>query len=445
MERLPPAPTEKTRRIVHQIARQCDVAPDMIEDAYPCTPYQADIFKAGTPGAGILHYNLVFRLNDTTLQNINRICKVFESVHRCNPILRSRIVQYKDQDTGTPRLAQALVKESIEWLKFDDVDQYCHERTGHSVRYGEQLAHYGISRDGRYLVWTLHHAIYDGWSISLLWKELCNTMSAENEPPTLTQRPKYVKFIAHLQEPMTKEDKGFWTKHLANYTGPRFHRYELSPETNEHRNGVLKLANVHYSSINITARIQAAWFCTLVELYGNLDVMTLIVATGRNSQVEGIAEMSGPCMCIVPFRQRLKLIAPLHQFMLDVEKCSGELLAHEHAGMECLQTLIEEARQPMHTINLKSGLEGNFTDFPGLDYQPAQGLKEERDWLVAISIGEETVRWELHFDSNRLDEDAVKLVCERFPTLLQICLTPESHESVVLEDVIDVRRLSYNL
>lgn len=55
MTQLLPTFSERKRNIVHQIASQCDVEPDMIEDAYPCLPFQADLFKASTQGAGILH------------------------------------------------------------------------------------------------------------------------------------------------------------------------------------------------------------------------------------------------------------------------------------------------------------------------------------------------------------------------------------------------------
>ena len=445
MTRLLPTFSERKRNIVHQIASQCDVEPDMIEDAYPCLPFQADLFKASTQGAGILHYNFIFRLRDTTPQVVQRICEVFKDVHCRNPILRSRIIRYTNPSEGASQVAQALVKQDFKLLEFDDLDQYCLERTGHCLRYGEELVQYGLSRDRNHLVWTIHHTIYDGWSIGLLWRELCDTMSAGSHRPTTTRRPKYVKFIAHLQKPMATADKQFWTKHLADYTGPRLRHYELVSETDARRHGNLNLADVHQSSINITARIQAAWFCTLVELYGNLDVMTLIVATGRNSQVAGIADMTGPCICVVPFRKRVNLTMPLYQFMLDVEQCSSELLAHEHTGLESMQTLIEEAQHPVHTFNVKSGLDGEFKGFRGLDYQPAQNFRNSRDWLVGISIGEETVSWKLCFDSNRLGHDAVELICERFPTLLQACLTSESCGSAVLKDVIDARRLSRDL
>lgn len=428
-----------------KIAKQCNVAPDRIEDAFPCTAFVADLYKAGTQVAGILHYNLVFKLNDTTPQLVDRIRKVFESVTYHNPVLRSRVVQYADRNAGKPRLAQALVKEDFEWLDFDDLNEYCHERTGHCLRYGEQLVQYGISKDRKHLVWTLHHAAYDGWFIGLLWKELCSTMSAESDQPWITQPPKYVNFIAHLQKPMAEVDKKYWTEHLAKYTGARLKHYEMVPETDARRHGTQKLADTRESSINTTARIQAAWFCTLVELYGKLDVMTLTITTGRNSQIEGITDVHGPCLCMVPFRQRVDLTTPLYEFMLDVERCSGELLSHEHAGMQSLEILVDEAQRPNHTFNLKSGLGGDFTGFRGLEFQPVQGFKKRTDWLVAVSIGEKDLRWDLFFDSNRLDQGAVTLICERFPVLLQACQKLESHDDVLLNDVIDLRRLSRTL
>jgi hypothetical protein len=442
MEQSPPITTKRTRDIVYQIARQCDVAPAMIEDVYPCTPFQADLFDMSTQAADILHYNFVFKLEDTTPQVVDRICKVFERVHCRNPVLRSRIVQYTDHHDSTPRIAQAHVKEDLEWLGFDDLDQYCNARTGHCLRYGERIIQYGISRDREYLVWTMHHSLYDGWSVGLLWKELCETMSNEGNEPILTRRPNYSRFIAHLQKPMVEVDRQYWIKHLASFTGPRLKHYKLAPQTDAHRNGSLKLVDVRESSINITARIQAAWFCTLVELYRNLDTMTLLAATGRNSEVEGIADMSGPCLCIVPFRQRMNLLVTLHQFMLNVQESSGELLAHEHAGRELLEALVEEGQRPIHAFNLKSGLGGDFTGFRGLEHQPRQSSKKNVDWVFAVSIGEEVIRWDLFHDRDRLGQDAVELICERFPVLLEACQKLESDENVILRDVIDLQRLS---
>ena len=288
--------------------------------------------------------------------------------------------------------------------------------------------------------------MYDGWSLGMIWDEICNSWSAEGKKRVVGKRPKFVRFIAHLQDPMTEADRKYWTQHLADYTGPRFNHNQLPPETNASRSGTLELVQARESTVSLTARIQAAWFCTLVELFHNLDVMTFSVGSGRHCPVEGVAEIVGPCMCITPFRQRIDLKKPLYQFISEVVESSSTMLAHEHAGMESLERLVEAAQRPNYILNIKAGLGGGFDGLLGLEFQPASALlKAPRDWGMQVTVGEETMRWDMFLDTNRLDEDSVALVCERFPLLLQRCQTVESQDGVTLEDVIDVTRLQPSL
>jgi len=60
---------------------------------------------------------------------------------------------------------------------------------------------------------------------------------------------------------------------------------------------------------------------------------------------------------------------------------------------------------------------------------------------MQVTVGEETMRWDMFLDTNRLDQESVALVCERFPLLLRRCQTIDSQDSVTLEEVIDVARL----
>jgi hypothetical protein len=440
----PPSSTARTRQIVHQIASQCEVTPDQVEDAYPCTTFQAACFKASTKGAGITHFNFVFKLNESTSEGFDRLTKAFRTVYDRNPLLRTRIVRYTENEATTPRVVQAVIRQDFQWHEFDDLEHYCSDRIGHCLRYGEQLVHYGVSGDRKHLVWTLHHAIYDGWSLGMIWKEICNSWSAiaEGRESPVEKRPKFVKFIAHLQDAMAETDRKWWTQYLADYTGPRIHHHQLPPETNAKRSGTLELVQTRESTVSITARIQAAWFCTLVELFRSLDVMSSSVGSGRHCPVEGVAEMVGPCMCVTPFRQRVRLKTPLYQFILEIAESSSAMLAHEHAGMESLNRLIEEDQRPNYILNIKVGLGGGLTGLPSLEYLPAKELlKASRDWGMQVTVGEEVMRWDMFLDTNRLDQDAVDLICQRFPLLLQKCQKIESQDDLTLEDVIDVTRL----
>jgi hypothetical protein len=60
---------------------------------------------------------------------------------------------------------------------------------------------------------------------------------------------------------------------------------------------------------------------------------------------------------------------------------------------------------------------------------------------MQVTVGEEVMRWDMFLDTNRLDQDAVDLICQRFPLLLQKCQKIESQDDLTLEDVIDVTRL----
>ena len=108
--------------------------------------------------------------------------------------------------------------------------------------------------------------------------------------------------------------------------------------------------------------------------------------------------------------------------------------------------LVEAAQRPNYILNIKAGLGGGFDGLLGLEFQPASALlKAPRDWGMQVTVGEETMRWDMFLDTNRLDEDSVALVCERFPLLLQRCQTVEPQDGVTLEDVIDVTRLQPSL
>jgi hypothetical protein len=155
-------------------------------------------------------------------------------------------------------------------------------------------------------------------------------------------------------------------------------------------------------------------------------------------------EMVGPCMCSTAFRQRLDSKKPLYDFILQVQESSSAMLEHEHAGIESFRRLIEEAQRPNYILNLKTGLGGGgFDGVPGLEFQPpsADLFKASRDWGMQVTVGEELIRWDMFLDTERLDQDSVALICERFPLLLRRCQTVESRDGVALGDVVDVARL----
>ena len=59
-------------------------------------------------------------------------------------------------------------------------------------------------------VWTIHHALIDGWSLGLLYEDLIDAYLGK----TLVQRPPYRDFLSFLNSQDAKDARKFWLEQL---------------------------------------------------------------------------------------------------------------------------------------------------------------------------------------------------------------------------------------
>src|SRR5205807_4001805 len=72
------------------------------------------------------------------------------------------------------------------------------------------------------LVWSFHHAILDGWSVSLLLQEFFARYQAlaQGSQPQLPAGRPYRDYIAWLQQQDQAEAEAFWRQQLVGLTAP---------------------------------------------------------------------------------------------------------------------------------------------------------------------------------------------------------------------------------
>ena len=72
------------------------------------------------------------------------------------------------------------------------------------------------------LLWSFHHLLSDGWSISIIWKEVLAIYTALCEGQHLTLKPPrpYRDYIAWLQRQDISKAKNFWQNTLKGFTEP---------------------------------------------------------------------------------------------------------------------------------------------------------------------------------------------------------------------------------
>lgn len=183
------------------------------------------------------------------------------------------------------------------------------------------------------LVWSLHHIILDGWSISLLYQELfaSYTNLLEKAPLSLPPAIPYRSYVAWLQQQDLDSAAQFWQSLLADITTPT----QLAIEQPD-------LANVAHTIVeyqttcpaDLLPRLQAfsrqahltvgtvlhaAWGLVLSAYSGESDVIFGSVSSGRSDTLPGSENIAGMLLTTLPMRISMQPTASLHDWLSDIQ------------------------------------------------------------------------------------------------------------------------------
>ncbi|KAL2152857.1 hypothetical protein VTH82DRAFT_4012 [Thermothelomyces myriococcoides] len=243
---LMPQPLEES--LVKEAARACGVEVAEVQDMYPCTPTQESLFTFSLKSAEPYVAQRVATIPAHI--SLEAWKQAWEAMVASTPVLRSRLVQIPDRSG----LDQVVLTEGIQWRYVtvsDSLDRYLEQDRKERMDLGQSLARYAIvevegSAGGggqeqkekqRYMVWTLHHAVYDGWSEPLLLEQVrghlkkndVNNNEVNGREETETSSPStptrtMADFVQFLLETDEAETQAFWRRELQGATGPQFPR-----------------------------------------------------------------------------------------------------------------------------------------------------------------------------------------------------------------------------
>ncbi|PYI32542.1 CoA-dependent acyltransferase, partial [Aspergillus indologenus CBS 114.80] len=149
-----------------RVAQQCDVAVEDIEDIYPCTSIQEGLIAitAHQPTAYVSRQ--VYRLGSSI--DVDRFQAAWHTLATVTPILRTRILVDPEEASQGGSL-QVVIRGPLVWHHSTDLDQYVAADEAQGIQLGQPLVRFALIQhpNERFLVWTAHHSVYDGWSAAL--------------------------------------------------------------------------------------------------------------------------------------------------------------------------------------------------------------------------------------------------------------------------------------
>ncbi|KAI8225576.1 Nonribosomal peptide synthetase 1 [Colletotrichum sp. SAR 10_96] len=148
-----------------EIAEECSIIIEDIEDAFPCTPLQEGLMAMSSTTANSFLVQYVLQIGADV--DVASLKNAWNLVSKAHGILRTRLV-----DTSTSGIQQVVVHEALRWNESSNLDEYLDFDLKKASTFGVPLNRFGIIYDTNGLassmVWTVHHAIVDGHSTATI-------------------------------------------------------------------------------------------------------------------------------------------------------------------------------------------------------------------------------------------------------------------------------------
>ncbi|GAP91098.2 putative non-ribosomal peptide synthetase [Rosellinia necatrix] len=326
--------------LVDDVSTQCRVGTSDIQDIYPCSPLQEGLFALAIKHPGDYVMQLVVDLSCEV--DVNRFRAAWLKVVFNTAVLRSRTIQA--DDIG---LLQVVLNEDIEWTMTSDFHRYLEADRERVMQLGEPLTRYAIIHDDagipRSFVWTVHHAIYDGWMVPLIVDMVVRAYHGEE----LDQAPQFQTFIHYIQSRDREEMEVYWKQALEGFTSTPFP--SLSQSINEPplscvAERQISLRTTH-SEFTESTVLRAAWALVAGRMTNSDDVIFGVTVSGRSTPVPGIDRMSGPVIATVPLRTRLSGTQRVSDYLKNAQRQATDMIPYEQMGLQHIAKLSPEARQ----------------------------------------------------------------------------------------------------
>ncbi|KAL7775607.1 hypothetical protein CFE70_009451 [Pyrenophora teres f. teres 0-1] len=430
--------TTPNPRMVQEAAKACETDAALVDNVYPATPMQKALFTIGSRDKRAYRGIFVYTLVPTVDQG--KLCAAWNMLAAATPILRTRLILIAAD------IWQAVLRTESTQIRVESgsLEEYlARERDATmAMSFGAALfrATFLVDRKSRYLIFGSHHAVYDGWSLRTLMRELENAYIHNNMArPSYVISNNHLHFVRYVAQVDPKESRKFWSDYLAERPNVMFPQLKAalasrqpSTDTTVRQDIILPA-----SSYSTSTLLYAAW-AQLAAIHTNTaDVLFGITNLGRDlPDFQHSWDIVGPLITTTPLRVKISPDVTTSDYLEAVSDAVQTTTPYQHFG---LQSIRQASRD--------SGVACEFNSLLIVQYP------EESDCLVVekMDIGgdvhpyplvleatplpkEGIIRINAHFDSVLLEKEMIISLIASLGHLLATLSHPK-HASLKLEAI----------
>lgn len=437
-------PIAKRQELLGLLACNYGMDRSSIADLLPCTPLQEGLISLTIKDPEAYVLREIYRL--PSKMDMERFKSAWEAVVKDAEVLRTRIVHL-----GEHGCFQAVMDQScIPWHSASRVQDYIDHDKGQPFDYGLPLARFALIETeytGCYFILTMHHAVYDGWSKTLIMKHVQEAYRGISAMPSPAKIAPYNRFIEYLQRTEPGDSKRFWKAQFDGLEAQPFPRLpSLTFKAILDGTLTIKIQSVQTaagSQWTTATVLKAAWAMVLARYTGAPDALFGAVQTGRTVPIQGISDMIGPTITTVPLRIRVDGEMPLAAFLKAVQDQGTDMMRHEHMGLQNVAKINAECREACAFTNIMVIQPGGQGESE-LDLMGATRIEDQDKGFLRFGMGLEctledgAISVTGGFDQRLLSEAQIRRLLRQFEAaILDI---DSKHESGAL--VRDVNLVS---
>lgn len=322
---------------LHDIALNCNVNDDDIEDIYECTSVQLGMMADSMKERGAYIYHLIMVIAPHV--DLDRYCAAVQAVVERESILRTRII---DCSYG---VLQVVIRETHMTFRAPStmtLDNYMEQEKSRSMGLGQPLLITAIV--GKRLIVSLHHAIGDGLSNVAMLQDIAHIYRGQSPSP----RTPFKEFVRYHHSIDATVADGFWTARLLGYPTPfpQLPSDSYLPTPTQKMTKVISMVKT-LSVPLIPSYIEAAWALTVWNYTGETAVSYGMVLSGRAPTAAGVENTLGPTLETIPVSVVLQPDGSVQNLLKERARERRQVQSNPamRHGLNAIRSINEQTRQ----------------------------------------------------------------------------------------------------
>lgn len=291
------------------------------------------------------------------------------------------------------------------------------------------------------MVWTHHHILLDGWSVSLLMGEMLDVYGklCKGETPQL-EEDKYEDFVRYIEKKDKFQQEDYWKKYLSPLDGPCILPFveQNSLERNKGAHpGAMKKNELHLDEkqtnllqqyaqqnrITVNTVIQGIWAFLLSKYTGKSAVVYGVTVSGRPAALDRVEQRVGLYINAIPLCTIIESGKNVREWLRALQEEHTRSREYEHTSLAQIQGWIGMRKDLFDSLlvyeNYPVSEALKQADMSGLEITNLIRAEEETNYLLTLTARlSDRLRIDFSYNSELLTETYVRMIIDHFTELL---------------------------